>query len=188
MIISPNFFSLFRCEQASRVALVSLATSLKPLSLSDTDNDQELFHESACAILGLLKQQQNTFNDEADYILREALFDYHVSIEEYSEAAQYLSGVNMESSSFVLTDRDKADIFIRCAEAVLEGDEAVDAEVYMNKASALIGSIEDDVALQLRFRVTNSRVLDANRKFAEASQRYYELSTTTCLNVSESPS
>ena len=68
-------------------------------------------------------------------------------------------------------------------EAVLEDDEAIDAEIYMNKASAVINNAADDYALQLRYRVTYARVLDANRKFVEAAQRYYELSTTTNVNV-----
>ena len=37
--------------------------------------------------------------------------------------------------------------------------------------------------VQLRFRVTYARVLDANRKFVEAAVRYYGLSTTTGYNV-----
>jgi hypothetical protein len=78
------------------------------------------------------------------------------------------------------------------AEAVLEADEAIDAEIYVNKASALINAAAaqakasaDDVygPVQLRFRVTYARVLDANRKFVEAAVRYYGLSTTTGYNV-----
>ena len=95
-------------------------------------------------------------------------------------------------------------------------DEAIDAEIYVNKASALInavtqshsqskskakqsssssagggagvGNAEEEDAygpVQLRFRVTYARVLDANRKFAEAAVRYYALSTTNTYNVSE---
>lgn len=33
-----------------------------------------------------------------------------------------------------------------------------------------------DYWVQLRYRVTYARVLDANRKFLEAAMRYYELS------------
>lgn len=62
----------------------------------------------------------------------------------------------------------------------------------MNKAAALINAAAaqakasaDDVygPVQLRFRVTYARVLDANRKFVEAAVRYYGLSTTTEYNV-----
>ena len=53
----------------------------------------------------------------------------------------------------------------------------MDADVFVNKASPLMYSI-DDWKLQLRYRATFARVLDANRKFLDASMRYYELSTT----------
>jgi COP9 signalosome complex subunit 4 len=67
-------------------------------------------------------------------------------------------------------------------ETFLEDDEAVDAETFVNKASSLINGV-DDWALLLRYKVTYARVLDANRKFIEASVRYYELSTTTSTEV-----
>lgn len=71
-------------------------------------------------------------------------------------------------------------------------DEAIDAEIYVNKASALINAAADSQSksgedvygpVQLRFRVTYARVLDSNRKFAEAAVRYYGLSTTTSYKV-----
>jgi len=63
-------------------------------------------------------------------------------------------------------------------EAFLEDDATVDAEIFVNKASALINDV-DEWTLQLRYRTTFARILDANRKFAEAASRYYELSTTS---------
>lgn len=65
-----------------------------------------------------------------------------------------------------------------CTEAFLEDDATVDAEIFVNKASALINDVED-WALQLRYRTAFARILDANRKFVEAASRYYELSTMT---------
>ena len=67
-------------------------------------------------------------------------------------------------------------------ETFLEDDASIDAETFVNKASAIINGV-DDLAIQLRYRVTYARVLDANRKFIEAAIRYYELSTTTAANV-----
>ena len=64
----------------------------------------------------------------------------------------------------------------------MEDDASIDAETFVNKASAIINGV-DDLAIQLRYRVTYARVLDANRKFIEAAIRYYELSTTTAANV-----
>ena len=67
-------------------------------------------------------------------------------------------------------------------EAFLEEDEALEAEIFVNKASAFMNSVSD-WSLQLRYRVTAARVMDANRKFIDAAVRYYELSTTSLGNV-----
>ena len=58
----------------------------------------------------------------------------------------------------------------------------MDAEVFLNKASTSVQGVSD-IPLLLRFRVTSARVLDANRKFVEASLRYYDLSNTTAADV-----
>lgn len=68
-------------------------------------------------------------------------------------------------------------------EAFLEDDESVDAEIFVNKASTIMNNISDR-AINLRYRTTFARVLDANRKFLEASSRYFELSNTAIGNVS----
>lgn len=58
----------------------------------------------------------------------------------------------------------------------------MDAEIFVNKASPFINTI-DDITLQLRYKVAFARVMDANRKFLDASLRYYELSCATNANV-----
>ena len=73
------------------------------------------------------------------------------------------------------------------SEAYLEDDETVDAEIFVSKASLHMNEV-GDWALQLRYRVAYARILDANRKFVEASTRYYELSNTTNTDVSLSSS
>ena len=67
-------------------------------------------------------------------------------------------------------------------EAFLEDDASLDAEVFVNKASPFINAI-DDLSLQLRYKVTYARVMDANRKFLDAAVRYYELSSALHTNV-----
>ena len=113
--------------------------------------------------------------DEANYILRDHLFTYYVQCGQFSDAAQILAGVNVDSTTKVFTDEEKADIYIKCAEAYLEDDQAIDAEVFMNKASPFMQNITTWI-LNLRYKATLARVLDANRKFLEAAIRYYELS------------
>ena len=74
----------------------------------------EVFTSIADFLLGALKSHVSPL-DEADYILRDALFNHHVSCEEYTTAAQYLSGANLDSTARVFSDHEKADICIKCA-------------------------------------------------------------------------
>ena len=65
---------------------------------------------------------------------------------------------------------------------ILQIDENVEAEIYVQKASVIIDKVKYDSSqgsaiIILRFRYAFARVLDANRKFLDAAQRYYELST-----------
>ena len=69
-----------------------------------------------------------------DYLIREALFSHFIKNEmvayntrnieyhfffQFREAAQYLAGVNLEGTTKTFTDSEKADLYIRCAEAFL---------------------------------------------------------------------
>lgn len=94
-------------HQTARQCLVYLARALKTLMAAAP----ACFETVATHILGLIKSQPVS-HDEADYIIRDALFDYNISIAEYAEAAQILGGVNLDSTSRVYTDSEKVDILV----------------------------------------------------------------------------
>jgi COP9 signalosome complex subunit 4 len=149
--------------------LVQVATKMKALN-------EETYEEVANSVLSSLRSSTGAY-DESDYILRDHLFGIYVSWGQCSDAAQTLSGVNVDSSTKVLNEQEKADLYIKCAEAFLQEDASVDAEVFVNKASPFVNAVTD-TTIVLRYRVTFARVMDSNRKFVEAALRYYELSTT----------
>lgn len=63
----------------------------------------------------------------------------------------------------------------------IQEDETVEADSAVTKAGTVVESIpnpESHVALILRYKSTYARVLDANRKFLQAAQRYHDLSQT----------
>ena len=123
-----------------------------------------------------LQPQKQSFED-ADYALRHVLYDAYLEEGSYKEAAVTLSGINMESSAKGYSDLDKAAMYVKIAETFLEDDESVDAETYVTRASGLMHAVDaTNWALQLRYRVTLARTLDARRKFLDAAMRYYELS------------
>jgi COP9 signalosome complex subunit 4 len=75
-------------------------------------------------------------------------------------------------------------MFSSFLEAYLEDDEAMEAEIFVNKASSFMNNTSN-WSLQLRYRVTSARVMDANRKFLDAAARYYEISSTTNTNINQ---
>ena len=75
----------------------------------------EIFEKLALIAITAFRQNISNIFDESDFILREALFSHFVSLEEFKVGAQYLAGINIESTTKELTDAMKADIQIRCA-------------------------------------------------------------------------
>lgn len=68
---------------------------------------------------------------------------------------------------------------------VYQDDEAIEAEIFVSKASSVINQVSaSEWSVHLRYRVTFARVLDANKKFVDASHRYFELSLTQSEDVS----
>jgi COP9 signalosome complex subunit 4 len=135
----------------------------------------------------------------ADTRLRQVLFDRKLEMGEYADAARILGGTRMDaepSSPYYMPPEDRADIYVKIAECFLEEDEIAEADAAVNKAGMVVaqiprssndqefGSSEEDTdgsnrkhrGLLLRYKSSHARVLDANRKFLAAAQRYYELS------------
>jgi hypothetical protein len=75
------------------------------------------FHEIAIYLVTAIKQNVSSF-DEADFILRDSLFSYFLRCEQFSDAANILSGANLESNTRQYTEREKVDIFVKCAGTV----------------------------------------------------------------------
>lgn len=83
-----------------------------------------------------------TVDGAADNVLRQRIFDYKVNEEEdYSTAAQILSGVRMETnegSVYYMTPIERCDVFVKVAECYLEEDLTVEAEGAVTKAGTII--------------------------------------------------
>ena len=61
-----------------------------------------------------MKSSANNF-DEADFIIRDGLFSTYLKWGQFSDAAQSLAGLNVESTTRPYTDNEKADIYVKCA-------------------------------------------------------------------------
>lgn len=74
--------------QVTKTVLVYLAKAARRL-------EEEIYFEFACYMLTYLKQQHQSSSsqyDDADFELRDGLFDYYINCGEYSDAAKILSG------------------------------------------------------------------------------------------------
>jgi COP9 signalosome complex subunit 4 len=136
-----------------------------------------------------------TVEHAADSRVRQMLFEskIHASSSssdiDYAGAARILGGMRMEDDPhnvYYVPPAERMDIYVKIAECFLAEDLIAEADAAVTKAGALMDGSnssssafskkEDHLALLLRYKSTYARVLDANRKFLTAAQRYYELS------------
>ncbi|KXZ48200.1 hypothetical protein GPECTOR_29g107 [Gonium pectorale] len=129
----------------------------------------------ATAALEKLQPRVVSFEDSV-VLLRENLAEQLEKEEEWSKAAQVLSGIDLESSGRALEPSYKLSKNIKIAMLYLEDDDSVNAEMYIKKAASLISACKDE-ALELQYKTCYARILDAKRRFLEAALRYYELSS-----------
>jgi len=130
-----------------------------------------------------------TVDKAADNVLRQRLFEYKIhnaddddEDPDYAGAARILSGMRMDddqTSVYYMSAADKTDVYVKIAECFLAEDDIAESDSAVTKAGSVVESIPDKeqhMALILRYKSTYARVLDANRKFLQAAQRYHELS------------
>ena len=119
--------------------------------------------------------------EEHDALLREIVADAYQEQENYAEAAKVLQGIQLESSQRNVSDDSKVKVWIRICRLYLEEDDTTSAESYLNRAKNLLYKI-DDKELSLMFQLSQARILDAHRKFLEASQVYHSVSLSKHLD------
>ncbi|KAL4889319.1 hypothetical protein BDV59DRAFT_210375 [Aspergillus ambiguus] len=122
-----------------------------------------------------LLQSRSTSVEEQDAQLRELLADAYESQEEYIAAARALQGIHIDSSQRLVSDAAKVRLWIRIVRLYLEEDDTTSAEAFLNRIKNLPSQI-DDHELKLHFRLSQARILDARRRFLDASQEYFTVS------------
>jgi len=137
-----------------------------------------------------------TVDAGADNRLREIIFQFLTQDSDdpdYTTAARILGTMRMEaddtSSVYYMDAAARTNVYVQMAECFLADDEIAESDSAVNKAGGVVEQIKnkaDHQALILRYKSTYARVLDANRKFLSAAQRYHELSqSSTDLIVAE---
>ena len=162
---------------AARPLLGAVVESIKTISDPDTQ-----IHAGTTALRSL--EPRVVSFEEQDAQLRGMLADAYTLQEEYIEAAKVLQGIQLESSQRRIPDDHKVATWIRICRLYLEEDDTLSAETYLNRAKNLRHKV-DNPELILGFQLSEARILDARRKFLEASQAYHSFSFSAVLDEEE---
>ncbi|CAO3650969.1 unnamed protein product [Cunninghamella echinulata] len=122
--------------------------------------------------------------EEALSRLREKLASIYEEEDDFLEAARILQGIPLDSGHRSISDEYKLQIYIRIVRFLLEEDESIQAESYLNRAALIIPNSKD-LVLTLSFKLSQARILDSKRRFLEASSKYHELSYVGQLDEDE---
>ncbi|KUL86438.1 hypothetical protein ZTR_08107 [Talaromyces verruculosus] len=131
-----------------------------------------------------LLQSRSASVEEQDSHIREILADAYEAEEEYSAAARVLQGIHLDSSQRLITDAAKTRMWIRILRLYLEEDDTTNAESFLNRIKNLPSKIEDP-ELKLHFQLSQARILDARRRFLDASQEYFNVSLAAGVDESD---
>jgi COP9 signalosome complex subunit 4 len=131
-----------------------------------------------------LLQSRSSSVEEQDSQIREILADAYESQEDYAAAARALQGIHIDSSQRLVSDAAKVRLWIRIVRLYLEEDDTTSAEAFLNRIKNLPSKIEDH-ELKLHFKLSQARILDARRRFLDASQEYFNVSLAGGVDESD---
>ena len=122
--------------------------------------------------------------EEQDAMIREIMADAYTEQDDFIDAAKMLQGIQLESSQRRIPDDAKFRTWMRICRLYIEEDDTTSAESYLNRAKNLLYKVED-TELNLQFHLSQARILDARRKFLDASSAYHSVSFTQTLAEEE---
>ncbi|OMO87617.1 hypothetical protein CCACVL1_08883 [Corchorus capsularis] len=125
-----------------------LQTFAQELGRLEPEAQKEIAHYTLAQI-----QPRVVSFEEQVLIIREKLAELYESEQQWSKAAQMLSGIDLDSGM----------------------RSEINAEAFINKASFLVSNSQHEVLI-LQYKVCYARILDLKRKFLEAALRYYDIS------------
>ncbi len=164
------------CGFISTLVSVDSQLSLARAVLQLVAKDLDLMDSSSARVIGeylitTIAHRIASF-DDIDSIARDSLCDIYADVDrDLEKAAKVLSG---KSPSTLKTDTERFIHYVKIAQFYLSEDKTIEAEIFINRAQPVKYECKN-VAWQLRFQTAYARILDSNRKFLEASMRYYDL-------------
>lgn len=114
--------------------------------------------------------------EEEEALIRNEVAKVYQAKKQYADSAKCLTKIKLENSIRNVSLLEKATTYVTIAENWFYEDDAVNAEIFLNKATHVILDVEDE-DINIRYRYCKAKVFDSKRKFVLAAQSYYELSS-----------
>ncbi|KAK3827822.1 MAG: PCI domain-containing protein [Benniella sp.] len=163
----------------SRQVLTDFTNAVDSASNISAENKKEIYKHALDKVHGRVV----SFEEQVSAI-RTHLATIYEDEEDWSEAAQVLMGIPLDSGHRIIPNEYKVGVYIRIVRLLLEDDESVSAEAYLGRASVLMRDTKD-LSLQLTFKLSQARISDFKKKFLEASSRYHEISYIQEVDIEE---
>ncbi|KAF9362872.1 COP9 signalosome complex subunit 4 [Mortierella sp. NVP85] len=163
----------------SRQVLTDFTNAVDGASNISAENKKEIYKHALDKVHGRVV----SFEEQVSAI-RTHLATIYEDEEDWSEAAQVLMGIPLDSGHRIIPNEYKVGVYIRIVRLLLEDDESVSAEAYLGRASVLMRDTKD-LSLQLTFKLSQARISDFKKKFLEASSRYHEISYIQEVDIEE---
>ncbi|KAF4552357.1 COP9 signalosome complex subunit 4-like protein [Elsinoe fawcettii] len=122
--------------------------------------------------------------EEQDTAIKLILADAYESTEDFSSSAKVLQTITLDSSQRSVSDDDKAATWIRITRCYLEEDDPTSALTYLNRIKNVIHAVTS-TATRLQFQLSQARISDSQRNFADASRTYYAISQEAIIDEDE---
>ncbi|KAJ3279987.1 COP9 signalosome complex subunit 4 [Borealophlyctis nickersoniae] len=167
----------------SRQLLQDFVTLFGERTQERTGDELEVVKDVWTFALEKMASRTVAFEEQISTV-REKLAAIYEEEEEWVEAAKCLQGIPLDSGHRNISDDYKLRIYIHIVRLLLEDDDAVGAEAYLNRAALIIINSKDRV-LQVQFKSSQARILDFKRQFLPAASKYHELSYFTDIGEEE---
>jgi COP9 signalosome complex subunit 4 len=114
--------------------------------------------------------------EEEDALIRNEVASVYQAKKMYIDSAKCLQKIKLENTTREVSETEKANTYVTIAENWFYEDDAVNAEIFLNKATHVMYYVADQ-DINIRYRYWKAKVFDSKRKFILAAQAYYELSS-----------
>jgi COP9 signalosome complex subunit 4 len=166
---------------ASGLGIIAIRPLLANLVKSLASVPSEVKVRAGSHIADALQSQLASF-EEQDAAVREILAQGYEAEEDYTAAAKALQGIHLDSTQRQVSDRSKAELWIRIVRYYLEDDDTVAAEQALNKiknTTSVINVVDNAPDLRLLYDLSQARIQDSRRDFLNASAEYLRVSYNT---------